>query len=51
MECPKCHTKVPDGAPMDEIRQKFYPRRAGTDFWVCFECNRAFHAGTNTVVS
>lgn len=36
---------------MEEIRQKFYPRRAGTGFWVCFECNRAFHAGTNTVVS
>ena len=51
MECPKCHTKVPDGASAEAIREKFYPRRAGTDFWVCFECNRAFHAGTNTVVS
>ena len=51
MECPKCHTKVPDGAPEAEVRKFFYPRRAGKDFWVCFECNRAFHAATKTVVS
>jgi ribosomal protein L37AE/L43A len=51
MECPKCHSKVADGATPEEFRQKFYARRAGTDFWVCLECNRAFHAATKTIVS
>ena len=50
MECPKCHTKA-DDASREDVRSKFYPRRAGTDFWVCFECNRAFHQKTQTVVS
>lgn len=51
MECPKCHSQVADGAPEAERRQKFYRRRAGDDFWVCLECNRAFHDKTRTVVS
>lgn len=51
MECPNCHAKVPDDAPAADIHKVFYPRRAGVDFWVCMECNRAFHKATGTRVS
>lgn len=51
MECPACKSNVPTGSPPDVVRTKFYPRRAGTDFWVCLECNRGFHQATGTVVS
>lgn len=43
MECPKCGQSVPDDAPVEEVREKFYPRHAGRGYWVCLGCKRAFH--------
>lgn len=51
LECPKCHATVPDDAPDEVVRQKFYRRRAGDHFWVCLDCTRAFHARSGTIVS
>jgi uncharacterized protein with PIN domain len=43
MECPKCKTSVTESATLEQKLEKFYPRHAGRGFWVCLECNRAFH--------
>lgn len=51
IECPKCHAAMDDDAPAEALRQKFYPRRGGSHYWVCLECTRAFHAPTGTIVS